>query len=237
MKSKARPASARPVLAAAKVAVSGPDAIGVKDAKRTGYVMPAPFQIKKSVKPLTSVQGFTLKTASLASKDARERENSNATQVATACVNPACKAAAKVSGAGAGRDVVGAGASALTPKRNVKAPSAAVGALGWHSMLYQCCDPLEDLPLIPLADLPLCRPARLVRVSGIRCYVHLCRPARLVRVSGIHSYVHHAQENGGSGRRRQEAEARTSEKRSKSVLAARLQVGVEAGGQRKSKGV
>jgi hypothetical protein len=189
--------------AATKVAVSGPAAIGVKDVKRTGYMTPAPFQIKKSVKPLTSVQGFTLKTASLASKDTRERENSNATQGAASCAKPADKAVAKVPRAGAGSAVVGAGGSALTPKRNVKAPAPAVGALRWHAVRF------------------LSTPFTLSPCS-----------ARLLLVPETHSYARHAscaQENAGCARRLQEAEARTSEKRSKSVLAARLQVCVAAG--------
>lgn len=113
VKQKARPLSARPATAA-KVCVSGPAAIGVKDTKRTGYVPPAPFQIKKSVKPLTSVQAFSLQTASLASKDVRERENSNTTQGASSS-RLVSQLAAK---AGA--------AAAVTPKRSVKSTTTKV---------------------------------------------------------------------------------------------------------------
>jgi hypothetical protein len=74
--SKTRPCSAAATCAGRCVA----PAIGVKDVVRTGYHVPEPFVIKKSTKPLTSVQPFTLKTAARCDArcdDAKDTENAN----------------------------------------------------------------------------------------------------------------------------------------------------------------
>jgi hypothetical protein len=113
-RSKSRPFSAAATCAGRCVA----PAIGVKDVVRTGYHVPEPFVIKKSTKPLTSVQPFTLKTAARCDArcdDAKDTENANSNS--TSACTMRCEGVKTSRGASskpASTD------KPLTPKRCVK---------------------------------------------------------------------------------------------------------------------
>jgi len=108
--------SARAPAGGAKVGVSGSGAIGVKHQARTGYVAPAPFVPKKSIKPLTSVRAFAFKTDTRATAASSKDENTNlvqsaAAQEAVAHVADVAHNTARPTSAHPGN---------VTPKRNVK---------------------------------------------------------------------------------------------------------------------